>query len=906
MFHNPGTHLVPFMKGQIVNRLLLFLVLLLPAAAAGEAEVYTLDNGLTVVLEEMHFAPTVMVLVQYQVGSRNETSEISGISHFTEHMLFNGTENMPGPRFWQLVQREGGMANAGTGKNQTTYFIYFPSSKLEQALMMEADRMQNCLMDSADIAQEIGVVMDEWRLGQDSPDNQLYQRAYEAFYGDHPLAMPIIGTSETIASYTEDSVRKFYQEWYRPSNAILTVTGAFDTEEARELVSQYFGPIQCSGPSPDDVPDVTELEFPARVEFEFPAENDRFMILFRGCRPDSPDLPALWLLATHFSSGRLGWMERELVNTGLLNSGYASSPWGKDENPFSFYGVPQSGVSTDSMIGVVIDEAFRLTEEPIGAERLQMLQNYLVARELTSVDTPIRQAYRHAYSLSLYGDIHAQDRLLEAVAALSPEDVRQVAAKYFTPERMMVTVLTAAEGGRGTPDTSAEGTTETVVPEVTDWSGLELATDFQLPETSISHGVESFTLNNGMTLLVKEDHSFPIIEIIIALPMAARREIPEKAGISSLLAELMLRGAAGLGYEEFHENLAVLGSSISLNAGNSYTMGNIYGLNQHSEVFFSTLADLILRPTLSPEDFISVQQRLSGRLAMGKESHFNQAFNNIDNILLAPENARIMTDETVSAVTHQDVLDWYEACFHPSETVIAVVGSISSEEALSLVNEFFGQWSAAGTDLPDYHPYEFSQTSGDTLVISMPGRIQVAEIVAARGPASQHPDYMAFATMNRILGGGLSSRLGKNIRETQGLAYAVSSMVDGPGQTTGLGSRFMVFLATGSPMATRALDAVSYELELIIEEGIQTEELLLEKSRAIGRHAIGYDSYDSQARYLAGNASNGLPLNIDIMQLEETIVLTGEDIQRVARDYLSGPWFVIVAGGVDEDLTPLD
>ncbi len=110
-----------------------------------------------------------MVLVQYEVGSRNESADIAGISHFTEHMMFNGTQDMPGQMFWQLVQKEGGVANGGTGEHFTNYFIYLPSSKLENALRIEADRMHNCLMDSAAIAQEIGVVTDEWRLSVDSP-----------------------------------------------------------------------------------------------------------------------------------------------------------------------------------------------------------------------------------------------------------------------------------------------------------------------------------------------------------------------------------------------------------------------------------------------------------------------------------------------------------------------------------------------------------------------------------------------------------------------------------------------------------------------------------------------------------------------------------------------------------------
>ncbi|HRW77565.1 MAG TPA: pitrilysin family protein, partial [Candidatus Sabulitectum sp.] len=336
--------------------LLCLLSLILISNALGDPQTFTLDNGLTVVLDEMHFAPSAVVLVQYRVGSRNETPDIAGISHFTEHMMFNGTPDMPGQMFWQLVQKDGGSANGGTGQDLTTYYIYLPSTKLENALRMESERMHNCLMDPDDIAQEIGVVTDEWRLYSDSPDGQLYQRARAEFYGDHPLGIPVIGYGETIAAYDEEKVRTYYETWYRPSNATLVVAGDFDTEEALALVEEYFGSIPCDGPVQDNVPEVGELTFPERIDMEYPAEADRFLIWFRGCSAESPDMPALFLLSAHFGAGRLGWIEREMVNGGLLSAGYASAPRGLDENPFSFYGVVQPGVDTDSVITLLTSE----------------------------------------------------------------------------------------------------------------------------------------------------------------------------------------------------------------------------------------------------------------------------------------------------------------------------------------------------------------------------------------------------------------------------------------------------------------------------------------------------------------------------------------------------------------------
>jgi len=885
--------------------LLTGLLLLLSVQVSAEAEVYTLDNGLQVILHPMEFSPTVVVLVQYQVGARNESPEISGISHFTEHMMFNGTPSMPGQTFWQLVQMEGGSANGGTGTNQTSYYIYFPSSKLEKAISIEADRMHNCLMDSAAISQEIGVVTDEWRLSQDSPDNQLYCMADAGFYGDHPLSQSVIGTGETIAAFNEESVRGYYETWYHPSNAILTVAGDFDMDEAVTLIDEYFGSIPDSGPSPDNVPEITRQDFPERVDFQFPAEADRFLIYFRGCKPDSPDIPALMLLDTHFSGGRLGFIDRELVNRGFLNSGYSSSPWGFDCNPFIFYGNVQNGIDTDSVITLLTAEIFRTALETIPPERLDMLQNYLAASEVTSVNTPVRQAYRDTHYLSLYGSINAYDAILQSISQLTPEDVREVASRYFTPDNMMVTVLRASEGGSGTPETSTAGTTETEVPEITDWSGLNLPETFVLPEVSISHGVERFQLDNGLVLLVKEDHSFPIVEIMATSPMCKRRERPEQCGISSITSELILRGTDEMGYEPFHERLAVLGSSTSMQVLSNYSIANVYGLSRNSEVFFMSLSDMLLRPALGEDDFQSVKTRLLGAISMSCESPFYQVFKGVDQILLQHGNQRMETTETVSSLTRSDVVEWWRTCIRPEGSTIAIVGDITPDEALELTEKYFGHWENPVEPLPQLTPYIFSEIPGDTLVIPMPGKVQVAEIAACRGPSYLSDDFTAFSTMSRILGGGIGSRLGQNIRETQGLAYMVSSRLEGTSSGSSSGNRFMGFLATGAPTASRALDAMIYETNRMAEEEVMKEELQLEQSRSIGRHALSFDSYDSQARYLAEMAAMGLPLDRDLASLEQTIALTVDDIREAARKYFTGHWFVVVAGGVNPEMEPL-
>jgi zinc protease len=879
----------------------------LPFSALGAAEVVTLDNGLRVILEELHFSPSVVVMVQYGVGARNESADISGISHFTEHMMFNGTENMPGQRFWQLVQRNGGRANGGTGSDNTSYFVYFPAAKLEEGLRMEADRMQNCLMDSAAIAQEIGVVIDEWRLSQDSPGHALYSEADKNFYGNNPLAQSVLGTSETIAAFSEESVREYYETWYRPSNAILTVSGDFDRNEALSLIQEYFGEIPNEEAPVNNVPVITEWNYPPRVDFDFPAESDRFVLYFQGCETTSPDFPALLLLSYYFSMERIGWIEENLVNTGLLTSGYASSPWGLDCRPFEIFGNVQNGIQADSVIELITARAYRLAEEPIDEELLSVLQDYITGSEVMNANTPLRIAYRSASDLSLFGHTGAYSEILEEIAALTPENIQAVAGEYFTPGRLMVTVLHAAEGGSVAGRTSTEGTTAVTVPEVTDWSGLDLDTDgFQLPEHSVSQGVERFSLANGLVLLVKEDHSFPIVEIVVTLPMSDRRAEADMAGISSLTAELMLRGTDELDNEAFHERLASKGSSIWLTPDVVCTMGNVYGHSDHIETYFTSLSDILMRPALDEDDFQSVREREAGNFSMLNEQPFSRFYRGLYAILLEEGNSRSADSSSIQNVSYTDAVNWWKTCVRPQGTVIAVVGDITPAQALELTEEYLGDWENPSDSLPELLEYHFSTAPGDTTVNSMPGKVQVVEAIACRGPAYESEDYSAFSAMSRILGGGIGSRLGQNIRETQGLAYAVGSSFEDPSSSFSSGSVFFSYLSTGAPLARRALDAILFECTRIAADGVFNEEVLLDRSRTLGQHALSFDNYYSVAEYLAITETRNLPLTRDIDYLEKTLSVDAEDIQRVAQEYFTGEWFVSVAGGVDENMEPLE
>lgn len=878
----------------------------LVASVIATPEVTTLDNGLVVITEEMGYTRSVVVLVQYRVGSRNETDEISGISHFTEHMLFNGTPGMPDTRFWQIVQKNGGMANGGTGQDQTTYFLQFPADRLEEALVIESDRMRNCPMDSAVVAEEIGVVLDEWRLGQDSPDNTLWRRMAETMHPAHPYRRSVIGTGETISAYTAESVKEYYDTWYQPGNAVLVIAGDIDSDRTLDLVEQYFGLIPGRDIPELMLPEDPPLEGPVREAFVFPADAVRLMISFQGCKMLHPDIAPLHFIAAYLTSGRTSWLENNLVLTGLASGAWADAPWSVDPDAFSISVTLQEGVSADSVELLIQNELQRLSTELLDPELMEGIKQRYAASEILSSDNPLSVAYLRAYNWNQTGDPLYSETFLRAIEALTPQDVRSAAQRYFIPERTAVAVLTP--GGEA-PVSSADPDPhrELVPPDDLEWNGLSVTpADIAVPDRSVSDGVSRFTLDNGVTLLVRDDHTFPIVEIMFTFPMGDRRTMPGMAGLAELTGETMMGGTDDLERLSFHRRLEDIGAGTWLSTGDAYALGNTYGLSESAETLFLSTSDLLRRPALREEDFLAARERMTGSIRTGREQPMGRVFSEADLVLEWEGEAYITSEETMGRISIDDIRDYYRACVRPSETVIAVVGDITPERALELTERYFSDWAEPAVPLPSLAEYSFRTVPGDTLVVVMPGRIQAATAVMCPAPGLDSPDEPAFAMAARILGSGISSRLGSYIREQQGLAYAVwggtNSMSSGLRET----ARFMAMYSTGASMNARALQSTVNECQRLASDGVEEMELLLEQSRAVGAHALGCDTYGDLARYLAVTEAMGFPLNRDLERLRQTTALTTSQVREAAAKYFTGNWFVYTAGGIGEDMEPLD
>jgi zinc protease len=432
-----------------VRRALALVVLL--AALVAPASVHpndavvaaTLDNGLRVLLLEDRRSPIVTFQMWYRVGSRNELPGATGIAHFLEHMMFKGTPTYGPRQFAQLVEQNGGQDNAFTSQDVTSYYVNIAADKIDLVIDLEADRMQNLLLDPREINSERQVVIEERRTRtEDDPGGFLGEEVSSLAYKNHPYGHPIIGWMEDLKRITPEEIRAFYKTYYVPNNAILVAVGDFKAPEVLAKIKTRFGTIP-KGATPPPVVTVEPLQNgDRRVLVKKEAQLPIVYLGFHVPNQQSPDAPALELLSTILSSGRASRLYRGLVHERqlALEAGGDYSYFAFDPPLFWFWGTPMPGQTPETMEKALLEEMERLKKAPVTDEELTRARNQTEASFVFQEDSVHRRAALLA-RFELLGSYAGKDKFLERLRGVTAADIQRVASTYFADERKNVGVL---------------------------------------------------------------------------------------------------------------------------------------------------------------------------------------------------------------------------------------------------------------------------------------------------------------------------------------------------------------------------------------------------------------------------------------------------------------------------------
>lgn len=419
--------------------------------AAQELDVrrQSLENGMTVLTMEDHTFPVATFFTFYKVGSRNERSGLTGISHLFEHMMFNGAKKYGPKEFDAVLEANGGYSNAFTSTDFTAYYEDFPSDKIEVIMDLESDRMANLAFDKTILDSEREVVKEERRLSVDNylpgrMEEELFASAYVA----HPYHWPVIGWMSDLNHITRDDCINYFKTYYAPNNAVVVIVGDIDTKKTIKLMKKYFEDIPA-GPEPRSlISTEPKQEGEIRSQVVRPAQNEQFMAGYHVPDMFSLDAFALDVAQMILSEGESSRLYRKLVyEEQVALSVSADFSWKIDPALYYFYVEMKPGLEASVGEELLYDELEAMKSEPVSDTELQKAKNILEADFLRSLKTNNGRAEKIGYMESAYGDYKAMFTVLEKYRAVTAEDITRVMNDYFGEDNRTVVTLIPEEAG---------------------------------------------------------------------------------------------------------------------------------------------------------------------------------------------------------------------------------------------------------------------------------------------------------------------------------------------------------------------------------------------------------------------------------------------------------------------------
>ncbi len=935
----------------LLAALLALLAALLPGAGPAQASAqairfedyalevvdYHLANGLRVLLAVDDSAPVVAVNLWYRVGGADDPPGRSGFAHLFEHMMFEGSENIPDGMWDKLLEPIGARNNAYTAADKTVYWQVAPANELPRILWMESDRMRSLQVTQASFENQRAVVIQEYN---ERVANAPYGRANARLFsqpvqGYPPYELPVIGSVEDLLAATLDEVIAFHDRYYKPNNATLAIVGDIDIAQAQALIQAYFGDIPAGEPVPSALeiyprpeafpvtgsdPESSCLLGTTEVLIDPQIRIPRVGMTVVGPPRGEPDYYALELLTAILSGGNASRLQRNIVQQGHAVAAFAGTNPLRGLTIFYAAALPNVGGSVDDVAARMLAEFAKIREEGVTEAELARVKRQIQVDTLVSYRQSVLNSAEWIQDATLiFGDPNSIVMELEMYEAVTVADVQAAAQRYLCDSPMNFQYV-YREG----EETRDEETAVVVTPNLDAQGGLAAIEPLVLPEEAIAalpEGTvtrsdvpaplgdltsnfppfETFTLPNGLQVIFVAQREVPKLRLQLSVGGSNPAVGPEQQGIARLLADVITRGTVKRSADSIAEAIESVGGSISASAALEWTTISVEALTTDTTLAFDLLSDVARYATFPQQEFNVAQARYLTSLeadSVNPESMANRQFSRV--AFGNHPYGYITTPETVASLTRDDVRAFYRTFYRPNNALLVIVGDLTLEEARTQTERAFGYWRPA--EVPDYLNYP-PRDPADTSVIYLVDRpnseqatIQVGNIAIN----ARNPDRYALEIVNSVLGSGSSSRLFRNLREEKGLTYGVYSRFARPNDE----ASFRVLGDFDQNAAGEAIREILAELRRIRTELVDDQELEDAKGKVVGGFALAMEDAGRFADQLAIRALTGVPIEELNEYLPRLEAVTAEEVLNAAAKYIDSESPVIIVVGNAELLEP--
>ena len=834
---------------------------------ATTAHIETLAGEFDTILDSNPASPVISAQIWVETGSQHESALAgAGISHLLEHMVFKGTDRFTGEALSQEVQAAGGQWNAYTSFDRTVYYIDGPKESLDLFLSALIEMVFRPSFPEDEYEKEKDVIRREIAMGLDDPDSVASQLLFRtSFQRDH-RRHPVIGHRDLFDAITYEEMKTYHAARYRPHHSFLVLSGGFDQEEARAIITRELGKgLRPPASFPITCPTEPSQIGPRRAQRSFAIPNTHLSLTWQIPGLTHADAPALDLLSIILGGGQSSPLYRVIREEKSLAHSIGSYSWMPADGPgiFTAYAEVESEKAHE-----VEEEILQQIQTLAGADLTRPMARafrQVASQQFKTLTTASGRASDLASNWHSARDLNYTRSAIQNLAAVSESDLRRVIATYLTPTNLSVTSLIP------------EGATE-----------KQKTSD---PDTRSGEIIEH-TLSNGLRIILQRDPTVPVVYSQTALLAGSLSESPATAGLNALLSRVLTKGTTSRDALSIAETLEDLGASLRASAGNNTLMLSSYCLRDDLSTIIQLLSEVICEPSFPSDAIDRERAAMIAGLEELLEDPASRAFREMRSQLWEGQGYGVPSSGTPESLASLDRLiltAQHSRHFVASNMVCAFFGDLDPEKTIAELEGSLGK-------IPQGSPPTFAealtaQAGEHALQLD---KEQAVLAIGFAGLAQDDPRRDALELIDAYCS-DMAGPLFTRIREELGLAYYVSTS-QFLGLNTGL---FAFYLGTAPDQLDLARRELQGEIDKIVAEGIPAEALARVKANTQAREALRNQSPASRARMSALDVLLGESSRHHLTQSERLNAVTATQIHELAKEIFAKDKATIVTVSPD-------
>jgi predicted Zn-dependent peptidase len=867
---------------------------------------FRLKNGLTVIVHEDHKAPIAAVSIWYNVGSKDEPPRETGFAHLFEHLMFNGTENLPGDFDTWLARIGATDSNGSTWFDRTNYFETVPAGALDRALFMESDRMGHLLgaVTQGVLDNQRGVVQNEKRQGDSRPGGLVQYEVYGTLFPPgHPYHHTTIGSMEDLDAASLATVKQWFRDKYGPSNAVLVVAGAVNPEEVRRLAEKSFGDIPSGPPNHPALANVPTLASAKTVQMK---DHVATTIIQRYWAV--PGLLSKQLAPIDIGASILGGLASSRFDRILVREEKLAVSASASLSAFQRIGVFDVSVSVrpgvdPAKVSKRVDQIMAdfIAKGPTRdeVERAVMSEVSNRIRGLEQVGGFGGKAVSLAEGQTFAGDSNFYKKSLASYASVTPAAVRTAMAQWLRRPPLTIVLSpgerpayaeakSVAPPKPGTDKSAGAVKGDRPIPPVGQLAALEFP--------KISH----VRLSNGLPLDYVQRGGVPVTQVALAFDAGNAADTPQGRGLAAMTMNLLDEGTSKLTSQQIAEAEERLGADVSTSNGTDRSYVMLNALSPNLPLSLDLMSGVVRDAAFRDTDIDRIRAQTLTSIAQTQKDPTRAARRLLPIVLYGPNHPYGGPPggdtAAVAKFGRADFVAFEQHWLRPDNAKLFVVSDRPLAEVQPLLEARFGTWTSPGTPkgMKAFTPTPPRPASPRILLINRPGAPQSSILGAELLPIDPKADIVPFDAANDALGGDFLARLNMDLREDKGWSYGV-------GGQEAVNLRAVPYMVSAPVQADRTADSLA-ELNKLITDFVTTQGVTKEeRDRVINKNINALPG-----EFETSGAVLGAMMNIDMLgkpdNYYETLApeyrsLTAAKLDQAARSALDPKGFTWIVVG---------